>query len=103
MIIFYSTGDTSVGKEDDSFNTHFSETESGRHVPRVLFLDLEPGVIGEIIINSWIITSIFSYLNKALVITEQSNASEIWPRRVKYLQAFEIDLLIIYWNETKRS
>jgi len=40
--------DTSVGKEDDSFNTHFSETGSGRHVPRVLFVDLEPGVIGEI-------------------------------------------------------
>ena len=40
--------DTSVGKEDDSFNTHFSETGTGQHVPRVLFVDLEPGVIGEI-------------------------------------------------------
>ena len=26
--------DSSVGVEDDSFNTHFSETGSGRHVPR---------------------------------------------------------------------
>ena len=40
--------DATVGVEDDSFNTHFSETGSGRHVPRVLFVDLEPGVIGEI-------------------------------------------------------
>eukprot|EP01108_Squamamoeba_japonica_P000553 TRINITY_DN1187_c0_g2_i1.p2 TRINITY_DN1187_c0_g2~~TRINITY_DN1187_c0_g2_i1.p2 ORF type:complete len:454 (+),score=235.13 TRINITY_DN1187_c0_g2_i1:144-1505(+) len=40
--------DTSVGKEDDSFNTFFSETGTGKHVPRSVFVDLEPTVIDEI-------------------------------------------------------
>uniref|UniRef100_A0A8C6KMN9 Tubulin/FtsZ GTPase domain-containing protein n=1 Tax=Nothobranchius furzeri TaxID=105023 RepID=A0A8C6KMN9_NOTFU len=38
----------SVGGEDDSFNTFFSETGSGKHIPRAIFVDLEPAVIGEI-------------------------------------------------------
>jgi len=33
---------------DDSFSTFFSETGSGKHVPRAVFLDLEPSVIDEI-------------------------------------------------------
>ena len=33
---------------DDSFNTFFSETSSGKHVPRAIFVDLEPSVIDEI-------------------------------------------------------
>mmetsp|Transcript_28675 Transcript_28675/g.69888 ORF Transcript_28675/g.69888 Transcript_28675/m.69888 type:complete len:455 (+) Transcript_28675:130-1494(+) len=37
--------DTSKGSEDDAFNTFFSETGSGKHVPRALFLDLEPNAI----------------------------------------------------------
>ena len=40
--------DQSIGVEDDSFNTFFSETGSGKHVPRALFVDLEPTVIDEI-------------------------------------------------------
>ena len=40
--------DDSVGVSDDSFNTFFSETSSGKHVPRALFVDLEPSVIDEI-------------------------------------------------------
>jgi len=36
---------TSKGSEDDAFNTFFSETGSGKHVPRALFLDLEPNAI----------------------------------------------------------
>ena len=40
-------GDTSVGEADDSYNTFFSETSSGKHVPRAIFADLEPTVIGE--------------------------------------------------------
>ncbi|KJE96601.1 tubulin alpha-1C chain [Capsaspora owczarzaki ATCC 30864] len=30
---------------DDSFSTFFSETESGKHVPRAIYVDLEPSVI----------------------------------------------------------
>ena len=40
--------DTSIGVEDDSFNTFFSETGAGKHVPRCIFLDLEPTVIDEV-------------------------------------------------------
>ena len=32
---------------DDSYNTFFSETGSGKHVPRSLFVDLEPTVVGK--------------------------------------------------------
>ena len=40
--------DKSIGGGDDSFNTFFSETGSGKHVPRVVFVDLEPTVIDEV-------------------------------------------------------
>ncbi|KOX68198.1 Tubulin alpha-1C chain [Melipona quadrifasciata] len=36
--------DTTIGYGDDSFNTFFSETDSGKHVPRAVFVDLEPTV-----------------------------------------------------------
>ena len=39
--------DDSIGVADDSFNTFFSETSGGKHVPRALFLDLEPSVVGK--------------------------------------------------------
>ena len=38
------TDDPSVGSADDSFNTFFSETGTGKHVPRAVFVDLEPSV-----------------------------------------------------------
>jgi hypothetical protein len=31
---------------DDSFNTFFCETGAGKHVPRAVFVDLEPTVVG---------------------------------------------------------
>ena len=31
---------------DESFSTFFGETQSGRHVPRAVFIDLEPSVVG---------------------------------------------------------
>ncbi|EGT30599.1 CBN-TBA-9 protein [Caenorhabditis brenneri] len=38
----------SLGVEDDSFNTFFSETMAGKHVPRAIMVDLEPTPIDEI-------------------------------------------------------
>ncbi|XP_051677072.1 tubulin alpha-1 chain isoform X1 [Oryctolagus cuniculus] len=38
-------GDKAPASGDDSFNTFFSETRAGRHVPRAVFVDLEPAVI----------------------------------------------------------
>ena len=43
--------DDSVGVADDSFNTFFSETSSGKHVPRAIFVDLEPTVVGKYMPN----------------------------------------------------
>jgi len=40
--------DTTIGSGEDAFNTFFSETESGKHVPRALYADLEESVIDEI-------------------------------------------------------
>jgi len=38
----------SVSASDDSFSTFFSSTGSGRHVPRAIFVDLEPSVIDSV-------------------------------------------------------
>jgi tubulin alpha len=40
--------DKTIGGGDDPFNTFFSETESGKHVPRAVYADLEETVIDEI-------------------------------------------------------
>ena len=37
---------------DDSFSTFFSTTGSGKHVPRAVFVDLEPTVVDEVILVS---------------------------------------------------
>ncbi|XP_060922960.1 tubulin alpha chain-like, partial [Limanda limanda] len=36
------------GGRDNSFNTFFNETGSGKHIPRTIFVDLEPTVIDEV-------------------------------------------------------
>ena len=51
--------DFSLGGGDDSFNTFFSETSSGKHVPRAIFVDLEPSVIGNLDGAQKRLTSIF--------------------------------------------
>ena len=40
--------DDTLGVSDDSFNTFFSETGAGKHVPRAVFVDLEPTVVDEV-------------------------------------------------------
>lgn len=40
--------DLTVGSGDDSFNTFFSETGQGKHVPRAVYVDLEPTVVDEV-------------------------------------------------------
>src|SRR5688572_14287068 len=40
--------DKTVGYGNDAFNTFFSETGAGKHVPRAVFIDLEPTVIDEV-------------------------------------------------------
>ncbi|XP_041361944.1 tubulin alpha-1 chain-like [Gigantopelta aegis] len=42
------SSDEMIGGRDDSFNTFFTETWAGKHVPRAVFVDLEPTVIDEV-------------------------------------------------------
>ena len=43
--------DEQNGINDESFSTFFNETGSGKHVPRAVFVDLEPNVIDEVNTN----------------------------------------------------
>ena len=45
--------DKTIGGGDDSFNTFFSETGAGKHVPRAVFVDLEPTVVGRCLGPAW--------------------------------------------------
>ena len=40
--------DKTIGGGDDAFNTFFSETGAGKHVPRCVFVDLEPTFVDEV-------------------------------------------------------
>jgi len=40
--------DKGMGGADESFNTFFSQTGTGRHVPRSIMVDLEPTVVGRV-------------------------------------------------------
>ncbi|CAH8856141.1 unnamed protein product [Trichobilharzia szidati] len=40
-------------RSDDAFNTFFSEMSSGKHVPRAVFVDLEPNVVDEVRTGSY--------------------------------------------------
>ena len=42
-----SGGSTNGRGGDDSFSTFFNETGAGKYVPRSLFVDLEPTVVGK--------------------------------------------------------
>ena len=48
--------DKTIGGGDDSFNTFFSETGAGKHVPRAVFVDLEPTVVGKLRLNRRILS-----------------------------------------------
>merc|ERR1712243_244600 len=40
--------DQEVAQTDDSFSTFFAQTGAGKHVPRAIFVDLEPTVVDEV-------------------------------------------------------
>jgi tubulin alpha len=53
---------TILGGGDDSFNTFFSETRTGKHVPRAVFVDVAPTAVG------MYITVCILYIHDMLVI-----------------------------------
>lgn len=40
-------------EHDDSFSTFFSETSAGKHVPRAVYVDLEPTVIDQVRVGEY--------------------------------------------------
>ena len=54
--------DKTIGGGDDSFNTFFSETGAGKHVPRAVFVDLEPTVVGKCLLVQFIVVNMQKYL-----------------------------------------
>lgn len=62
--------DKTIGGGDDSFNTFFSETGAGKHVPRAVFVDLEPTVVGML--------SLADILNKLIMEKSPPKKYEIW-------------------------
>lgn len=59
--------DKTVGGGDDSFNTFFSETGAGKHVPRAVFVDLEPTVVGKLYFRfACFGTVVLDYLQKVI-------------------------------------
>src|SRR5438876_555598 len=51
------------GVEDESYNTFFAESSGGKHVPRAIFVDLEPTPIGNLFV---------------LPIEVESNNAQLW-------------------------
>lgn len=57
--------------EDDSFNTFFNESMAGKYVPRSIFVDLEPTVIGKSL--SRIPLTVYTYNSPRWNYSEVSN------------------------------
>ena len=59
--------DKTVGGGDDSFNTFFSETGAGKHVPRAVFVDLEPTVVGMPVLFFLLLLKRLLWISQALL------------------------------------
>lgn len=67
--------DVTIGGGDDDFNTFFSENGAGKHVPRSVFLDLEPDVIDTIRTGTY-----RQLLHPEQTIAGKEDASNIYAR-----------------------
>ena len=56
---------------DDSFSTFFAETGAGKHVPRAVFVDLEPSVIGK----KWQIYLFTAFIQSFYFLKMRTNAN----------------------------
>ena len=56
-----TSSETSDDTPDDSFSTFFCETVPGKHVPRAVFVDLEPTVVGKKCVVNARIYQIYSF------------------------------------------
>ncbi|MEQ2184637.1 hypothetical protein GOODEAATRI_010074 [Goodea atripinnis] len=84
--------DKAIGGGDDSFNTFFSETGAGKHVPRAVFVDLEPTVIGKLTNISVDVASSFDAINLNICLIVSISLDEV--RSGTYRQLFHPEQLI---------
>ena len=75
--------DKILGGGDDSFNTFFSETGAGKHVPRAVFVDLEPTVVGK------------SYF---LMHVSWRKSSKIWRLGLKFEWIVDYEIYELTWE-----
>ncbi|XP_062028586.1 tubulin alpha-2 chain-like [Rosa rugosa] len=47
------SSDKTIGRGDDAFNTFVFETGAGKHIPRAIFIHLEPTVIDEVLTGTY--------------------------------------------------
>lgn len=86
--------DKTIGGGDDSFNTFFSETGAGKHVPRAVFVDLEPTVIGKwSIVTPFFLSPLVDNDNEKLLIHHLYCSSDE-VRTGTYRQLFHPEQLI---------
>ena len=69
------SGVQDVDYSDESFETFFSESRSGRFTPRALFVDLEPSVVDEIKYGSY-----EKLFNKSYLLTGKEDAANNYAR-----------------------
>ena len=69
------SGVQDVDYNDESFQTFFSESRSGRFTPRALFVDLEPSVVDEIKYGSY-----EKLFNKSYLLTGKEDAANNYAR-----------------------
>ncbi|KAF5304080.1 hypothetical protein FQA39_LY01865 [Lamprigera yunnana] len=78
-----------VGGGDDSFNTFFSETGAGKHVPRAVFVDLEPTVVDEVRTGTY--RQVF---HPEQLITAKEDAANNYARRHYTIGKEIVDLVL---------
>ena len=80
--------DKTIGGGDDSFNTFFSETGAGKHVPRAVFVDLEPTVIGEYPMCAVVNPDVSQMLFQAWLILNNHLSIQILYHRLNILSIY---------------
>jgi hypothetical protein len=93
--------DKTIGGGDDVFNTFFSETGAGKHVPRAVTLDLEPTVIDEIRTGTY--RQFFHpEVNKMAQIILQEDIIQLENKFLTYV-LIELEILLIHAYDFKDS
>jgi len=81
--------DETIGSGEDSFNTFFSETGSGKHVPRAIMIDLEPTVVDEVRTGTY-----RQLFNPAMMITGKEDAANNYARGHYTIGKEQVDVVV---------